>query len=212
MAPDRGRHGSQRAGSWSPPTAQGALHPSWGPGSPMARPGGHRGPSGLIYSRRHRTPCEMTRKTSMQHRVHGDGDQTGPACIFDDRHWGRDLSRASLWERVVLCNGTGWLTTTSCVPDEIALTCILAYGRRGRIRVLSVSSSPPRCRAAHDNGILVWFRSGGVAKGGRQTGRPPGLRLHARNPTQPVLQNAHQHACRHQLQDAGSGRAGTPSF
>lgn len=35
----------------------------------------------------------------MQHRVHGDGDQTGPACIFDDRHWGRDLSRASLWER-----------------------------------------------------------------------------------------------------------------
>lgn len=32
----------------------------------------------------------------MQHRVHGDGDQTGPACIFDDRHCGRVLSRASL--------------------------------------------------------------------------------------------------------------------
>lgn len=32
----------------------------------------------------------------MQHRVHGDGDQTGPACIFDDRHCGRVLSRVSL--------------------------------------------------------------------------------------------------------------------
>lgn len=26
-------------GSWSPPTAQGESHPSWVPGSPMARPG-----------------------------------------------------------------------------------------------------------------------------------------------------------------------------
>ena len=39
LAPDRGRHRCQGAGSWSPPTAQGELHPSWGPGSPMARPG-----------------------------------------------------------------------------------------------------------------------------------------------------------------------------
>lgn len=106
-------------GSWSPPTAQGESHPSWVPGSPMARPGLPGGSSGLIYSRRHRTPCEMTRKTSMQHRVHGDGDQTGPACIFDDRHWGRDLSRASLWEKGCCIR---------IVLDETTVTCIFVDG------------------------------------------------------------------------------------
>lgn len=66
---------AQGTGSWSPSTAQGGrweLHPSWGPGSPMGQTrglgvlGGSRPVGILIYSRRHRTPCEMTRKTSMQ--------------------------------------------------------------------------------------------------------------------------------------------------
>lgn len=55
----------------------------------------------------------------MQHRVHGDGDQTGPACIFDDRHWGRDLSRASLWEK-------GYCIRI--VLDETTVTCIFVDG------------------------------------------------------------------------------------